>query len=780
MKYGFFDDVNREYVIERPDVPVSWTNYLGLQDTCGVISHNGGGYNFYKDSGQGRFTRFRSNALPMDRPGRCVYLRDDASGEYWSLTWQPVQKNLKKANYEARHGLSYSKFSCDYRDIRGEQTVFIPLDENAEVWSVKLKNRGKRTRQISIFSYVEFAFHGLSADNYDYQWSLYANRTNYQDGVIHYEFVDIAHNYFVSSFKPDSYDADREHFIGPYRTEADPIAVERGKCANFSMPGGNPCGSLHKRLTLKPGQELRLAYVVGVGDVKAGKKAKLKYAKPSNVDKELGRLKQHWEAKLSNYQCQVPDGGMTSFVNTWNLYQTETCVTWSRFASFVEVGGRVGFGYRDTSQDVMSVVHSNPDKARQRIIELLSAQVARGYGIHLFNPLTLKPGQEKAPSLENVCSDDVLWLIVTICEFVKETGDIKFLDQVVPFADKGQATVYEHCKRALDFSKKYIGKHGICQGLKADWNDCLNLRGGGESSMVSFQHYWALAAFIEAAERLGRKNDVSKYRRHARQVKEAVDKHLWDGDWYIRAITAKGIRIGSKANQEGKVWLNAQTWAVYSGLATGERGVRAMDSVDKHLFTPWGLVIQMPAYTKVDWDIGYATNINPGLKENAAIFSHPNPWAIIAECMLGRGDRAHKFYSAILPYNQNDKIETREAEPYSYCQFVVGPDHVQHGRSRHPWLTGTAGWFYQAATKYILGVRPDFKGLVIDPCVPKKWTGFKVQRKFRGAMYEIEVRNPRGVEKGIKEIKLNGKQIAGNLVPIQKRGSVNKVVVVMG
>ena len=780
MRYGYFDDKNKEYVIERPDVPVSWTNYLGLKDTCGIISHNAGGYNFYKSSGQGRFTRFRANAIPLDRPGRYVYLRDDDTGEYWSISWQPVGKDLSKAKYQARHGLSYSRFFCNYLNIEAEETVFIPLDENLEVWSVKIKNNGNKPRKISVFSYLEFAFLWLILDNYYFQYSLYASTNTCKDGIIDYKFIDFDHHFFASSFTPDSFDADRESFIGPYRTETNPIAVEQGVCSNTALIGGNPCGSLHKRLTLKSGQEVRLAFIVGVGaGSKEGKKAKEKYSKSVNVDKELEYLYKYWDEKLSIYQCRTPDPGLNSFANIWNIYQVETCVTWSRFASFVEVGGRVGLGYRDTSQDVMAVVHTNPGKARQRICELLTAQVSDGYAIHLFDPLTLKPGKEEPPALDQVCSDDMLWLIVTVCEFVKETGDISFFDKVLPFADKGKATVYEHLKRALNFSEKQVGKHGICVGLKADWNDCINLRGGGESSMVSFQYYWALQSFIEAAEYLGRINDIKKYKCIADTVRDAVNEHLWDGEWYVRAITSKGVRVGSKKNKEGKIYLNAQTWAVFSGLAQGDRALKSMDSVNKYLYSKYGLHIQFPAYTKEDPDIGFITRVARGLKENASIFSHPNPWAVIAECLLGRGDRAYKFYSAILPYNQNDRIEIREAEPYSYCQFVVGKDHTQFGRARHPWLTGSAGWFYTAVTRYILGFRPGYDGFIVDPCIPAKWKEFSLTRKFRGATYQIEVKNPSEVQKGVKEVILNGKPTAFPIKP-QKKGTVNKLKIVMG
>ncbi len=483
-------------------------------------------------------------------------------------------------------------------------------------------------------------------------------------------------------------------------------------------------------------------------------------------------------------------------INTWTLYQAETCVVWSRFGSFIEVGGRVGLGYRDTSQDIMGVVHTNPDKTKQRIIQLLKGHTSMGYGLHLFDPDVFEPAEDKLPGvklptvvptpspsdivhgMEDVCSDDALWLVVSICEWITENGDLEFFDKIIPYADGGEGTVYEHITKILDFSAKYIGKDGICKGLRADWNDCLNL-GGGESAMVSFMHFWALQVFIESAKVLNKTEDVNRYTEIAQKVKKACEEELWDGNWYIRGFTKKGIKIGTNESEEGKIFLNSQSWAVYSGVASEERAIKCMDSVDKHLFSKYGLHLLWPAYSKPDDDIGYVTRVYKGIKENGAIFSHPNPWAIIADCKLGNGSRAMKFYDAILPYNQNDIIEIRQAEPYSYCQFIMGKDHTAFGRARHPWLTGTASWMYIAATKYILGIQTTYQGLKIDPCIPSDWSEFEVKRKWRGAVYNIKVKNPEGIEKGVKCIRVNGEDIEG-IIPIQSRGSINEVEVVMG
>lgn len=799
MKYGYFDNKNREYVIEKPDVPVSWTNYLGVKDLCTVISHNAGGYSFYKSTEHQRVTRFRANGVPLDRPGHYIYLRDDESGEFWSLSWQPVGKDLEKAKYTCRHGLSYSRFQCDYRDINAEQLLFIPVDDDVELWDVKIKNNSDKPRKLSVFTYLEFSFHHVEIDNQNFQMSLYASGSNYKDGIIEYDFFyePWTYHFFASNVTPDSYDCVRDKFIGAYRSESNPLSVEEGECQNSTELGGNHCGSLHKRISLQPGQETRLVFMLGVGSRdKKGRAVRKKYSKFSKVDAAFEELKKYWDKKTSIFHCKTPHNGLDTMINIWTLYQAETCLVWSRFGSFIEVGGRVGLGFRDTSQDIMGVVHSNPEITRKRIIEMLKGHTSKGYGLHLFDPKVFEPEEEKLPGvklptvkptpkacdvvhgLEDVCSDDAIWLVASICEWIVENGRLDFFDEVVPYADGGQGTVFEHLTKILDFSAAYIGQTGICQGLRADWNDCLNL-GGGESSMVSFMHYWAIKTFIKSAKKLDKFEDVRKYEAMAERVKKACEQELWDGGWYIRGFTKKGNKIGTHKSKEGKLFLNAQSWAVYSGAASNERAVKCMDAVDRYLFSEYGLHLLWPAYSVPDDDIGYVTRVYKGIKENASIFSHPNPWAVIAECILGRGNRAMKFYDAILPFNQNDKIEIRESEPYSYCQFIMGRDHTAFGRARHPWLTGSASWFYTAVTKHILGIQPTYDGLIIDPCIPSDWDEFEIIRKWRGAEYKIKVSNPKHVEKGIKSINLNGRKITGP-IPIQDAGTENMVKVVMG
>lgn len=798
MKYGHFDNEKREYVIDRVDLPTSWTNYLGVKDMCVVVNHTAGGYMFYQTPEYHRITRFRANAVPMDRPGHYVYLRDAEDGDYWSISWQPVGKPLDQAKYTCRHGMSYSVYECDYKGIKASQTLIVPKDDTVELWDVKLKNDTDKVRTLQVFSYLEFSFHHIMIDNQNFQMSLYCAGSSYEDGIIEEDlfYEEFGYQYFTANFDPDGYDCVRDSFIGAYRTEDNPIAVEKGECSGSAELGNNHCGSLMKNITLQPGEEVRLVFMLGEGNREAGREMRRKYSDMANVDQAYADLKKYWDDKFAKLQIKTPSEGMNTMINTWNLYQSEINVMFSRFASFIEVGGRVGLGYRDTAQDAMTIPHSNPQKCRQRIVELLRGLTTMGYGLHLFQPEWFEPktGNEKKPfksptvipsndgnnmihGIEDACSDDALWLVTSIVEYVKETGEIDFLDEVVTYADGGQGTVYEHMKKILDFSAEQVGESGICKGLRADWNDCLNL-GGGESAMVSFLHYWALDNFLEAARYLGRTDDVEKYTAMQQKVKKVCDEELWDKEWFIRGVTKNGKKIGTMEDKEGKIHLESNAWAVLSGAASYEQGVKALDNVDKYLYTPWGIMLNAPSYTIPDDDIGFVTRVYPGLKENGSIFSHPNPWVWAAECVLGRGDRAMKFYDALCPYYQNDKIETRRAEPYSYCQFISGKDHTTYGWAHHPFMTGSGGWAYFSATRYMLGIRPQFDELLVDPCVPADWKEFSVDRVWRDASYEIKVTNPDGVMKGVKELYLDGEKVSA--IKVQPAGTKHVVEVVMG
>lgn len=792
MQYGHFDNENREYVIDRVDLPASWTNYIGIKDMYGVFNHTAGGYLCYKVPEYHRITRFRPNNV-MEGPGHYVYIRDNDTGDYWTISWQPVGKD--KAKYSCRHGLSYIRYLTDYSDIHAEEKLFVAMDEPVEIWDVKLQNNSGRPRNLSVFSYLEFSFHQIPMDNQNFQMSLYASGSRYDSGVIENDlyYEEKGYQYFTSNFEPDGFDCLRDAFIGLYRTERNPEVVETGCCTGSFQKGGNHCGVLKKNLTLEPGEETRLLFLLGEGGIDAGLAAKRRYT-AEKVDDDFARLAEFWDDRLSCLQVSTPNEGMNTELNIWNLYQSTINVIFSRFTSFIEVGGRVGLGYRDTAQDAMMIPHSEPEKCRSRLVELMRALTKEGYGLHLFEPRWFEPEQEqqsfKSPTvvptpdrsqivhgLKDACADDALWLVSSIVQYIRETGETGFVDEIITYADGGEGTVYEHMQRILDFSTRQIGSNGICKGLRADWNDCLNL-GGGESAMVSFLHLWALNNFIALARQLGRTQDVSHYQEISDSVKETCSKVLWDGDWFIRGITADNRKIGTSADTEGKVHMESNTWAVLSGAATPEQGKKAMDSVDEYLFTPYGLMLNAPCFTTPDDAIGFVTRVYPGLKENGAIFSHPNPWAWCAEAILGRGSRAMKFYDALCPAAQNNMIEIRKAEPYTYCQFIVGKDHTAFGTARHPFMTGSSGWAYYAATQYLLGIQPDFDGLKVNPCIPGAWKEFSVVRKWRGATYHIHVTNPNGVEKGVTSMTADGQSVT--ILPILPAGSVCHAEIVMG
>lgn len=792
MRYGYFDNASREYVIDRVDVPASWTNYIGLKDFYGVFNHTAAGYVLYKSPEYHRITRFRPNG-PVDGPGHYVYLRDNDTGDFWSVSWQPVGK--PKEHYSCRHGLSYSKYFCDYSGINAQQTLFAAIDDPVEIWDVRLRNDSGKKRNLSVFSYLEFSFHQIPMDNQNFQMSLYATGSRYEDGIIEEDlyYEEDGFQFFTADFTPDGFDCCRDAFLGDYRTERNPQAVETGKCSGSFRKGGNHCGALMKTITLEPGQEQRLLFLLGEGGLETGRTMRRKYTQ-QRVDRDFAETAKFWDERLKCLQVSTPSEAMNTELNIWNLYQSEINVMFSRFTSFIEVGGRVGLGYRDTAQDAMMVVHADPEGCKKRIVQLLKALTYEGYGLHLFEPRWFEPEEKqqsfKSPTvvptpdksqivhgLKDACADDALWLVSSIVQYVRETGDVGFVDTVVRYADGGEGTVYDHMKRILDFSAKQVGAHGICKGLRADWNDCLNL-GGGESAMVSFLHYWAICNFVELAKKLGRQDDAAYYETMAAAVKRISRQELWDGQWFIRGITAKGRKIGTQADTEGRVHMESNTWAVLSGVADPEQGKLAMDAVDEYLYTPYGLMLNAPCFTVPDDDIGFVTRVYPGLKENGSIFSHPNPWAWCAEAVLGRGSRAMKFYDALCPAMQNDRIEVRKSEPYSYCQFISGRDHTTFGEAHHPFMTGSAGWAYYAATQYLLGVRPEFDSLTVDPCIPADWKEFTVDRIWRGAEYRIRVTNPKGVEKGVAEIRLNGETV--DSIPVQAPGSVSEIEVIMG
>ena len=797
MKFGFFDDDKKEYVIARPDTPGSWSNYLGSTNYGAIITNNAGGYSFYKSAAQGRFMRMRFNSIPTDQPGRYIYIHDINSKDYWSASWQPAAKPLDEYKTQCRHGSAYTTITSQYSDIETETTYFVPLDRDFECWMLKVTNTGNSKRRLRAFTYVEYACNWNAADDLDnLQYTQYISRMKVVDGIIdhgsnvnlpempdNFEEKDQGRHTFMAivGAEVSGYDTDREAFIGPYRTYANPLAVENGKCSNSLASGGNPCGSLQFDIELDPGESREVAVLMGIG--KAESKGKRVLSEFSDLDKlheEFNRLRRHWHGRLANLTVQTPDPEVDSMLNMWSPFNSLITYSWSRAASLVYSGARDGLGYRDTVQDMLGVIHNIPEEVGDRLELMITGQASTGGAMPVVKPFAHDPGSEIAPQESEYRSDDCLWLFNTVVAYVKEVGDISFYQKVLPYADKGEDTVLGHLRRAIEFNLERSGAHGLPCGLFADWNDCLQLGQKGESAFVAFQLRFALKTYIEICESLDLADEIQWAKTHLDELDKNLQKHVLDGQWFLRAYRHDGLKFGSKENEEGSIFLNPQAWAVISGHASSEQAQEAMDAVNEQLATPYGVMLCAPPFVNSDLNVVRATLFNPGMKENCSIFNHTQGWAVIAEAMLGRGDRAFEYYKAYLPAAYNDRAEIREIEPYVYCQSTISKYSEHFGASRLPWLSGAATWAYYAATHYILGIQPDYDGLVIDPCIPSSWDGFSVVRNFRDATYRIEVKNPDHVNKGVKQITVDGKKIDGNKVPVFGQGSKHSVKVIMG
>jgi len=784
MKYGYFDKENREYVVTRPDTPTPWINYLGCDEYCAMISNAAGGYSFHKDPRDKRITRYRYNNVPSDRPGRYIYIRDDGTGDFWSSTWQPVLKDLKEYFYECRHGMGYTAIRSRYAGISTATTYFVPLNENLEVWMLSVRNDSKKKRSLSLFTYTEFCLWQAIMDMTDFQYTLNISNAVCEDGVVYHRtgyYPRASRNtfaYFATNQKIRGSDCDRETFLGPYNSESNPLAVSRGRSFGSVSSGGNPISSLWTTLTLAPGEEKSLVYILGVSDdMKEAKRLIGKYERFENAAKELDALKRYWSDYLLQYTCSTPSQEVDLMVNTWNQYQCRTTFNWSRSASYYESGIGRGMGFRDSNQDTLGVVHAIAEKVKVRIKELAENQFKDGSSYHQFFPLT-KKGEKGG------YSDDPLWLIVSTSTYVKETGDFGFLNEVVPYTDdQAGDTMYEHLKKAVDYVYHKQGPHHFPLIGFADWNDCLNLMGkNGQAESVwvaQFLHYSCLE-LIRLAALLKRSDDEKKYADIAARVKQDINTTAWDGQWYVRAYDDDGNPVGSSRNKEGKIDLLTQAWAVMAGIADDERGRLCMDMVNKMLNTNHGIMLIAPAYSEYDPKIGAVGTFAPGLKENGGIFCHANPWAMIAETMLGRGERAFEYYTKIAPAARNEIADIHKTEPYVYAQYIAGNAHKDHGRARNSWLTGSAAWNFVAVTNYILGVRADYHGLIVDPCVPKTWKKFSITRRFRNATYQIEVTNPEKVSKGVRGIAVDGNQVTDGVIPAFSDGKKHVVRVTMG
>ncbi|MFW6306556.1 MAG: GH36-type glycosyl hydrolase domain-containing protein [Bacillota bacterium] len=786
MDYGYFDNQNKEYVITKPDTPMSWINYLGTPEYGALISNNASGYSFYKSPALNRILRFRFNSIPMDRPGRYIFIRDDKTSDYWSASWQPVGKDLKDYSTECRHGMGYTKFITEYNGIKSDYRVFVPLDEAIELWEIELENKSDETRELSIFPYAEWCFWRIDQDLQNFQYILYTCRMDYFDDMIDYTILfaggEEPKAFMASTLPVTSFDTDRDVFIGNYHHEGNPAAVEKGECFNSIAKGGNPCAVLQNKITLKPGEKKRALFIVGIGDADVeGRKIKEKYSSKDAVEKEFQRVQDYWNKRMNYYSCDTPSEEVNTMVNIWNQYQCHMTFNWSRSASFNEAGGRDGMGYRDSNQDTLGVVHAIPEEVKNKLINLLKAQLSDGYALHGVQPLEWEQGEHNIVPEEKIFSDDHLWLLLSIGAYLRETGDLAFLNESIPYADKGEDTVYNHLKQALEFSWEYRGPEGFLYGMSADWNDCINLKGEGESIWSTFLYYKAIQEFIAIADQIKNIADKNHFQEYADSIKENLTNKAWDGDWFIRAILDSGRKMGSKDSEQSKIFLNSQSWAVFSGAYDDDKAVSAMDNVYKHLASDHGIVLNYPAFTEFDEEAGAISSFPVGLKENGGIFCHANTWAIIAETMLGRGNRAFEYYLSYLPAKYNDAADKYTMEPYVYSQFITGKEHPHHfGRARNSWLTGTASWSFVAISQYILGVRAEFDGLIVDPVIPEDWEGFSVYRRYREMDFNINVKNPDSVSNGIKELKVNGKLIDGNKIPLSIMEKENEVEVILG
>jgi N,N'-diacetylchitobiose phosphorylase len=797
MKYGHFDDEKKEYVITNPDTPEPWSNYLGSTTYGAIITNNAGGYSFYKSAAQGRYMRFRTNAIPMGQPGRYVYLRDMESGDYWGTTWQPVNKPLTEFKTVCRHGTAYTIIESEYKGIKTETTYFVPLGKEFECWHTKITNTGKALRKLRVFTFVEYASNWHQwMDLINLQYTQYILTMNVVDGIVDHgtnvylpaqpdnfeEGGQARHTFLgVAGAKITGFDTDRKRFIGNHRSYSNPLVVEQGSCSNSLASGDNGCGVLQMEIELAPGESKELTVVMGIGSAGIeGKQAVAFCNEKGKITTEIDQLKNYWHQRLEGMTVKTPDAAVNSMLNIWSPYNCLMTYAWSRAASLVYAGERDGLGYRDTVQDMLGVLHMIPNEAVKRIELMLSGQCSNGGAMPVVKPFAHHPGKEKMPAETEFRSDDCMWLFNTVPAYVKESGDINFFNKIIPFADKGEATILGHLRKAIEFNLENSGVHGLPCGLAADWNDCLVLGQKGESVFVAMQLRFALVEYAAISQMLNLPDDVKWANENLKRLDADIEKHTWNGEWYLRAFRHDGTKYGAKGDAQGEIWLNPQPWSVISGHADSKRGRVVMDQVNKRLATEYGVMKIDPPYTNADTNVVKAPLFNPGMKENGAIFCHTQGWVIMAEALLGNGNQAFNYYKAYLPASFNDKADIREIEPYVYCQSTHGKPSSRFGASRLPWLSGAATWAFFSSSQYILGIQPDYKGLVINPCIPESWDGFEIMRRFRGKEIKISVKNPNKVQKGVKELFLNGEKMKTNLLPFELLKEQNAVEVIMG
>ncbi len=800
MNFGYFDEQNREYVITRPDTPAPWCNYLGSPEYGAIISNNAGGYSFVKSGANGRILRYHFNS--DDTPGRYIYLRDDETGDYWSASWQPVGKPLDQYKSEVRHGTAYTKMFAEYSDIKSEAMYYVPLNKVYEVWCEKVTNLSDKKRKISVFGYAELSNDdNYNQDQVNLQYTLCTTVTSFRTNKIYqqinpnwYKGEDGSNGkerfFGMAGQSVTSYNGDKEAFIGMYHDYGNPVAVERGECDGVCNYNENSCGGLHTALELEPGETKTVVFLLGRYKESEADKIIASYEDVSVCDKEIEELKSHWHAKLENFKINTPSEAFNAMVNTWNAYQCFLTFTWSRAASFVYCGERNGYGYRDTVQDIQGVIHTDPEAALDKIRFMLSAQVDNGGGLPLVRfDHDERAGHEGTPDDPDYVketghpayrADDALWLFPTVFKYVSETGNLAFMDEEITWSNiEEKASVYEHLKRAIDFSMNHLGPHGLPAGLHADWNDCLRLGKDGESSFVAMQLYYAFNIMRIFAQEKNDADYIAYLDKTQKEVGDKINDLWWEDDRYNRGFKDTGELIGSKKDPEASMWLNPQSWAVISGLATKEQAEKALESVERELNTAYGARVMAPSYVDHYFDGALAGLFPPSTKENGGIFSQTQGWIILAEALMGHGNKAFMYFEESSPSSQNDKAEIRKLEPYVHGQYTEGNESPFHGRSHVHWLTGTASTCMVGCVEGICGIRPDLHGIRIAPSIPSDWKEFTMEKSFRGKKLVISVSNPNGKESGFSEFYVNGEQLDDNYVPEDKLTDVTEVKVVL-
>lgn len=801
MKYGHFDDNALEYVITRPDTPLPWINYLGTKDYFGIISNTAGGFSFYKDARLRRLTRYRHNNVPLDTGGRYIYIRDNGSpqADFWSPTWQPTRSTLEA--YECHHGLGYSRIISVRNKIKAEIKYFIPCNADLEIWELTLTNQRSTAADLSIFSAIEFCLWDAQDDATNFQRNYSIGEVEVENGVIYHksEYRERRNHfaYFACSEPLTGFDTQREDFLGVYRGWDSPFVVEKGVSSNSIAHGWQPIGSQHVKLTLKPRESRKVFFILGFHENSKNskfdpsnsqtinKQAVLpviqKYLQPSVVEQAFSELHDFWRGMLDKFQVETEDVHTNRMVNIWNAYQMMVTFNFSRSTSYFESGIGRGIGFRDSNQDMLGFMHLDPARARQRILDLASTQLTSGEVYHQYQPMTKQGNAEIGGNF----NDDPLWLVLASSAYLKETNDWSILDEMVPFDQQpgSEAPLYEHLQRSIRYTLDRLGPHGLPLIGRADWNDCLNLNCFSDTSGQSFQtvsskdgkvaeSIFIAGLFIIAAgemesiaHRLGRITEADGFHAALSSMASTIETSGWDGEWFRRAYDDLGNPVGSVQCSEGKIYIEPQGICVMAGIGLGNgKAQLALDSVNKNLATEHGIMLLSPAYQHYYLNLGEISSYPPGYKENGSVFCHTNPWIMIAETRVGHGDRAFDYFLRINPSRREEISDLHRCEPYVYAQMIAGTEAFKPGEAKNSWLTGTATWNYVAITQWILGIRPEYEGLRIEPVLPETWKGFKAQRTFRGVRYEIDVQR-RGPG-GKVQILVDGNPVSGSLIPL--------------